>query len=142
MIRAWEEKDLPKIAELERECFSDPWNEQALFSSFTLPFSHCFLIEDKGQVCGYCILSVLFEDAEVLNIAVSKEYRKKGYGGLLMENMLERARALGATQCFLEVRESNAAAIALYTKYGFLQYGIRKNYYEDGENALTMKKIF
>ena len=142
MIRVWEEKDLPKIAELERECFSDPWNEQALFSSFTLPFSHCFLIEDGGQVCGYCVLSVLFEDAEVLNIAVSKAHRKKGYGALLMENMLERARALGATQCFLEVRESNVAAIALYKKYGFSQYGIRKNYYEDGENALTMKKIF
>ena len=107
-----------------------------------MPFSHCFLIEDGGQVCGYCVLSVLFEDAEVLNVAVSKAHRKKGYGALLMEAMLERAIALGATQCFLEVRESNVAAIALYKKYGFSQYGIRKNYYEDGENALTMKKIF
>lgn len=142
MIRAWEEKDLPILAALEKECFSDPWSEQALLSSFVLPFSHCFLLEDGGQVCGYCILSVLFEDAEILNIAVSKEQQKKGYGALLMETMLEKARALGATQCFLEVRESNLAAISLYEKYGFSQYGVRKKYYEDGENALVMKKIF
>lgn len=142
MIRAWEEKDLPILAALEKKCFSDPWDEQALKSSFLLPFSHCFLLEDGGKVCGYCILSVLFEDAEILNIAVSPAYRKKGYGALLMETMLEKARTLGATQCFLEVRESNLAAIALYEKYGFSQYGVRKKYYEDGENALVMKKIF
>ena len=142
MIRPWEEKDLPIISALEEECFSDPWNEEALKSSFDLPFTHCFLVEEGGQVCGYCVLSVLFEDAEVLNIAVAPAYRKKGYGKLLMETMLEKARELDALQCFLEVRESNTPAIRLYESYGFAQYGVRKRYYEDGENALVMKKIF
>ena len=142
MIRLWEEKDLPILTALEEECFSDPWNEQALKSSFDLPFTHCFLAEEGGQVCGYCVLSVLFEDAEVLNIAVAPAYRKQGYGRLLMETMLEKARSLNALQCFLEVRESNTPAIRLYESYGFAQYGVRKRYYEDGENALVMKKIF
>ena len=92
MIRLWEEKDLPILTALEEECFSDPWNEQALKSSFDLPFTHCFLAEEGGQVCGYCVLSVLFEDAEVLNIAVAPAYRKQGYGKLLMETMLEKAK--------------------------------------------------
>ena len=142
MIRAWQESDIPFLVELEKECFVDAWSEKALRDSFALPFSHCFLLEDEGQVCGYCILSVLFEDAEILNIAVSPAHRKKGYGKRLMDAMLEKARALEATQCFLEVRESNAAAISLYEKYGFSQYGVRKRYYADGENALVMKKIF
>ena len=99
-------------------------------------------MEEGGQVCGYCVLSVLFEDAEVLNIAVAPAHRKKGYGKLLMDAMLEKARKLGALQCFLEVRESNMPAIRLYESYGFAGYGVRKRYYEDGENALVMKKIF
>ena len=142
ILRAIEEKDIEVLTEAEKRCFKDPWTKEMFSALLKLPFQYGFIAEEGGQVCGYCVLSVLFEDAEVLNIAVAPAYRKKGYGKLLMETMLERARSLDALQCFLEVRESNTPAIRLYESYGFAQYGVRKRYYEDGENALVMKKIF
>lgn len=143
ILRAWEEKDVDTIAEMEKRCFpQDAWTKGMLSELLDSPYEWAVLAEEGGQVCGYCVLSVLFEDAEVLNIAVAPAYRKQGYGKLLMETMLEKARSLNALQCFLEVRESNTPAIRLYESYGFAQYGVRKRYYEDGENALVMKKIF
>ncbi|MBR2646781.1 MAG: ribosomal protein S18-alanine N-acetyltransferase [Clostridia bacterium] len=139
-IRPWTEQDIDIVTEMEARCFSDPWNKEAMTASYLAPFTHCFLLEAGGQVCGYCILSVLFEDAEVLNIAVDLPHRKQGYGNALMNAMHEKAIALGAEKCFLEVRESNLSAITLYKKYGYEQYGVRKRYYEDGEDALAMKK--
>lgn len=140
ILRLWEEKDLAQIAELEKECFSDPWDLVSLRSSFLLPVTRCFLAEEEGQVCGYCILSVLFEDAEILNIAVGKKARRRGIGEALLSAALERATLEGAERCFLEVRENNVAAQALYRKFDFETYGLRKGYYADGENALAMKK--
>ena len=124
---------------MEKACFSDPWNEEALRSSFANPLNHCFLVEDGGQVRGYCILFCLFEDAEVLNIAVEKSSRGKGYGAALLEKMHQTAKTLGATQSFLEVRVSNQSAISLYEKFGYQSYGVRERYYADGENASVMK---
>ena len=139
ILRYWEEKDIPVIADMEKECFPDPWSEEALRASFVNNLNHCFLVEDGGQVRGYCIMFCLFEDAEVLNIAVEKSARGKGYGTTLMNKMHQTAKSLGATQCFLEVRVSNQTAIALYEKFGYCSYGVRERYYADGENAFVMK---
>lgn len=138
--RFWQQSDIPAIAALERNCFQDPWTERELETEFSNPFCHCYLVEERGQVCGYCCLFVLFETAEVHNIAVDIPYRGKGYARLLMETMHEKAKALGAEKCFLEVRESNAAAIRLYQSYGYEKYGERKRYYPNGETAVLMLK--
>lgn len=140
IIRVWQEQDLERVAQLEQECFSDPWSYDALKSSFENPLTHCFLAEDGGQVCGYCCVFCLFEDAEVLNIAVAKACRGKGYAKALLEKMHQTAKELGATQSFLEVRVSNASAIGLYERYGYESYGVRAKYYADGESAFVMKK--
>lgn len=140
IIRTWEEKDIAAIAQMEARCFSDPWTEGMLRDCLKYAWQHLFLAEDGGQVCGYCCLGVLFEDAEVLNIAVDTPHRGKGIGQALLTAMHEKAKTLGALQCFLEVRVSNAAAIALYEKNGYERYGVRAHYYPDGENAMLMKK--
>ncbi len=139
-VRAWTKEDVQKIAEIERACFSDAWTKEMLADCLRFPYYHCFLVEEGGQVCGYCCLIVLFEDGEVANIAVDAPYRGRGIAKALMEKMHDKARSLGATRCLLEVRKSNVAAISLYERFGYCHYGERPRYYEDGEDALLMEK--
>ena len=139
-VRVWQEKDLPVIAEMEKRCFSDPWTEKMITDSFKIPIYHGFVAEEGGHVCGYTIVTVLFEDAEVMNVAVDIPFRGRGISKLLMNEMHKVARNLGAVQSFLEVRVSNVTAIGLYKSYGYETYGVRAKYYEDGEDAFVMKK--
>ena len=139
-IRSWEEKDIDIIAEMEQRCFADPWKKSDLLNVVKFPFYQSFLAEEGGQVCGYACMIVMFETAEVANIAVDIAHRGKGIGGRILSEMHARAKAQGAEESLLEVRVSNQAAIALYEKFGYERYGIRENYYGD-EDALLMRKI-
>lgn len=140
MVRAWEEKDVAAIVEIEKQSFSDPWTEEMLKDTLRFPVYHTFLVEEGGHVCGYGCVIVLFEDAELANIAVAPTFRGQGVGKALMESMHEKAKALGAQRMLLEVRVSNKTAIGLYEKYGYQRYGIREHYYADGEDAYLMTK--
>ena len=140
ILRALQRKDVAKIVEAEKRCFSDPWDERAFFAELDNPFCQGSLAEEGGQVCGYCCLFVLFEDAEVHNIAVDIPFRGRGVAKELMDAMHEKAKSLGAERSILEVRVSNTPAIGLYTKYGYERYGVRTGYYPDGEDALVMWK--
>ena len=140
IVRAWEEKDISAICKIERESFSDPWSEGMFLDTLRFPVYHTFLVEDGGQVCGYGCLIILFEDAELANIAVAPTYRGRGVGKLLMEKMHAYAKSLGAERMLLEVRVSNQSAIGLYEKYGYEKYGLREHYYADGEDAHLMQK--
>ena len=140
IVRAWEEKDVVAIADIEQKSFADPWTERMLSDTLRFPIYHTFLAEEGGQVCGYGCLIVLFEDAELANIAVAPTHRGRGVGKLLLEKMHEHAKSLGAERMLLEVRVSNQNAIGLYEKYGYERYGLRENYYADGEDAYLMQK--
>lgn len=140
IVRAWEEKDIAAIADIENKSFADPWTEGMLLDTLRFPVYHTFLAEDGGQVCGYGCLILLFEDAELANIAVAPTHRGQGVGKLLMEKMHDYAKTFGAERMLLEVRVSNASAIGLYEKYGYERYGLRENYYADGEDAYLMQK--
>ena len=140
IIRQWTKEDIGVIAEMERRCFHDAWTEEMLSDTLRYPIYNCFLAEERGQVYGYCCLIVVCEDAEVGNIAVDTPFRGRGVGKALMEAMHQCAKEKGATQVFLEVRVSNENAIALYKKFGYESYGIRARYYEDGEDAMVMKR--
>ena len=141
IVRAWDEKDIPQIADIENSSFADPWTEGMLKDTLRFPVYHTFLAEEGGQVCGYACIGCLFETADLMNIAVDFPFRERGVASALMDALHAKAKELGAERMMLEVHVANAPAIALYQKYGYEKIAARKNYYGDGEDADIMQKI-
>ena len=139
-ICAWTEKDIEEIARLEKVCFSDPWTMDAFVSSFHSPFISGYVARVDGRLVGYAVVSVVFEEAELLNVATDPAFRGRGVGSALVDSFILDAKRLGALKAFLEVRVSNAAAMRLYRKFAFKDCYVRKKYYEDGEDALVMAR--
>ena len=142
ILRAWEEKDGDTIAEMEKRCFpQNAWTKGMLSELLDSPYEWAVLAEEGGQVCGYACLFTLFETADLMNIAVDEPFRGRGIACRLIEALHEKAKELGAERVMLEVRVSNAPAIALYQKYGYEKIAVRKNYYGNGEDADIMQKM-
>ena len=130
---------LPQLEELENACFSIPWTQEQLMSQ--LPDeSHVFLTAVEGErVLGYVGMMCVLDEGYISNVAVAPTYRRRGLGDRLICELMERAKTRGLAFVTLEVRESNAPAIALYAKHGFRPAGLRRNYYEKPrENAVLM----
>lgn len=137
VIRPMEETDIPRIAEIERECFPEPWSENALREELTNNTSRFFTLKNKGEVFGYIGANNIFGEVYITNVAVGGEYRKKGFGERLVRYLLTESIFENAEFVTLEVRCSNSAAIKLYEKCGFSLAGERKNFYsKPTENAL------
>ena len=141
-VRELTANDLTAAALIERACLAEPWSVDALKQSLATPQFFAFVLEADGETAGYVCGTSLFEDAELMRIAVLEKFRGKGFGRLLMERFLEVSLARGAERVFLEVRASNAAALGLYQSVGFMKNRLRKRYYPDGEDALEMMKSF
>lgn len=138
-IRPMTAADLDAVLLIEQSSFPLPWKREHFLHEITAPHSFPFVAEIDGKVAGYVCLMSLFEEAQILDIAVAAEQRGRGVGRLLMEKAFAVAREKGAEVMALEVRESGAAAIGLYRALGFRQTGIRANYYESRENAVLME---
>jgi ribosomal-protein-alanine N-acetyltransferase len=134
------EADLDAVLLLEQSSFPLPWKREHFRHEIHAPHSFPFVAECDGAVAGYVCLMSLFEEAQILDIAVAAEQRGKGVGRLLMEKAFEVAGEKGAEIMALEVRQSSAAAISLYQSLGFKETGIRANYYEASEHAVLMEK--
>lgn len=142
MIRAAEDQDLDRIAELEKVLFADspwPWKEfeHELHEN---PFAILLVDEEEGRVVGYLDYWILYEQAQVATIGVDPEYQNRGIGSALLSYAEKDAADQGCETFSLEVRVSNAPARHLYEKHGFIQVNIRKGYYENGEDAYLMVK--
>ncbi len=133
--------DIEAVAKIERENFSVPWDENG-FLSFMIREGTVFLtafLDDR--LVGYCGLISAADEADITNVSVSLDARHQGIGSRLVEELIKEAGDMGIKKIFLEVRESNVSAIALYQKHDFKQVGLRKDYYEKPtENALLMFK--
>ena len=139
-IRQWTEDDAPSAVIIERACFKEAWTLDVVKQCFRFPHFLGFVLEAEGEIVGYVCGSSLFEDSELMRIAVLPTQRGKGFGKLLLERFVEGALARGAERMFLEVRASNEAALSLYLKSGFQKNRLRKRYYPDGEDGLEMCK--
>lgn len=134
---------IPAIAEIERLCFSQPWSENALHEEL-FNDTACFIaaVTETGDVVGYAGLHCVLDEGYIDNVAVRPEYRRQGVAGELLRAFL-RFGAAKLAFLTLEVRASNAPAIALYAKHGFREVGRRKNYYSaPTEDALLMTLEF
>ena len=132
---------IPAIAALERTCFSRPWSEGALEEELYNDTA-CFLVAEgeDGSVLGYAGLHVILDEGYIDNVAVDPAYRRQGVADALLD-VFCRFGAEKLAFLTLEVRESNAPAIALYEKHGFYTVGRRKDYYDDPkEDALLLTR--
>ena len=138
--RALGRADVRRVAAIEREVFGDPWSERAFLELLQEPHIRAYALDDEpGRLVGYAVASVAADEGEILNLAVAPDARHRGLGRMLLDTLLDMFRREGVSAVHLEVRESNAAAIALYRRAGFHAAGMRRGYYRrPTENALTM----
>ncbi len=130
---------LHHVLAIEREAFRDPWSLSA-FRNFIVLYRTSWVALNEGQIAGYIVTQWVLDEVHILNVAVDKTVRRKGIASALLDFLFERAAKQKMSDVYLEVRESNEAARALYGRYGFAELGIRKSYYHDGENALVMHR--
>ena len=134
---------LDEVAAIENDCFSHPWSRRSLESELQNETSRFLVAVEDGKVIGYIGMSAVIDEGYLFNAAVDSHYRKKGVGSALVRELVTWCQKHDFAFLTLEVRESNAPAIALYSRFGFVRVGGRKNYYSDpAENALLMTKYF
>ena len=139
-IRRATRGDVPRVAEIERSSFSDPWSPGAFRSAVDEERLHFLVAEHDGGVVGYAVSWFVMDEAELANLAVATDARGSGIGGALLDAAIAAAREEGCVAMHLEVRESNAAARALYESRGFEQVGRRRRYYRAPvEDALLLR---
>lgn len=136
-----ESRHLAAMARLEKKCFSEPWSLDMLEEGLAAPAGMALGMMREGELCAYALLLVVAGQAELLRIATDSACRRQGIGRALLRACLERLEQCGCRELFLEVRESNAAARALYESEGFEQVGRRPGYYVlPKEDALILRR--
>ena len=141
IIRKMTLQDAPAIADLEKLCFSDPWSEKSIASEVNNPLSYWLVAEENGEIAGYVGSQSVLDAADMMNLAVNPDYRRKGIGKALIDALTQHLMENNVIALLLEVRVSNLPAIALYEKLGFVQVGRRPKYYHNPrEDALILRK--
>jgi ribosomal-protein-alanine N-acetyltransferase len=140
VIRKMTLDDVPAVLDLDQRSFSLPWPERSFrFELTDNPASRCWVAELDGKVVGMIVVWLIVEEAHVATIATHPDFRRKGIAKRLLSHALQKLMEQGARSSFLEVRESNLAAQAMYRKFGYEETGRRRRYYKDNdEDAILM----
>ena len=134
---------LDGVLKIENACFVHPWSRQSLESELNNENSVFFAAVEDNAVIGYIGMSVVIDEGYIFNVAVDENHRKKGVGSALIEALVTYGQKNNLCFITLEVRESNISARSLYSKFGFVKVGERKNYYSSpAESAVLMTKYF
>lgn len=139
-VRTMTDADLDQVLAIETVSFPSPWTREHFVAELESDHSFPYVAISDGKVVGYVCLMSLFEEAEILDIAVDPEQRGRGVAGALIQYAMMVASRKEAVSIRLEVRDSNSAAIALYEKLGFARAGVRSRYYEGRDDAVLMEK--
>ncbi len=138
-LRPAEPRDIAEMAAIEAACFSDPWPASAFDSLLASVATHITVAVLNNRVVGYSVVIHVIDEGELANIAVDASARRRGVARALMEALMSRARRDQLHSMFLEVRESNVGARALYEAFGFSALTRRKRYYQrPDEDAIVM----
>ncbi len=142
VIRYAGESDVSRIAEMEKICFPhDPWSYDMLYSDITKNPNVQFIVaETGGEIAGYLGMMRILDEADIINVAVAPECRRKHIAEAMLSYALDIAKEEETVSLTLEVRADNEPAIGLYEKLGFETEGSRKGYYAyDGMDAILMR---
>lgn len=144
-IRVATAEDIDAMTELDATCFSAPWSRASFEAELTTNQLAWYLVAEEiisegvGLIIGYAGLWAIEDEGHITNVAVHPDFRRMHLGHILVEMLIDQTRQEGLKRFTLEVRVSNAAAIALYEQFGFVSAGLRKGYYEDNnEDAMIM----
>ena len=141
MITKMTSAHVAQIAALEKICFSDPWSEKSVASELDNKLAYWLVAVEGDTVAGYIGSQTVMDETDMMNVAVHPDFRRRGIAEALVTGLVEYLKTVGSRCLTLEVRASNAPAIALYGKLGFAEIGRRKNYYRNPrEDALILRK--
>ena len=139
VIERMKHADVPRVMEIERQCFPIPWHESAYLTELSNRSAYYVVSKMLDKVVGYAGLWIIMDESHITTIGVDPDYRGRKIGEQLLVAMLDEALDRGARRVTLEVRERNLVAQNLYRKYGFIPAAIRRGYYTDNnENAIVM----
>ena len=137
-LRRFVESDLPQVLAIEQASFLLPWKGEFFLKEISLTHGWLWVAEKEDTIVGYVCGWFVAGEGEILTVAVHPSYRRCGIGKFLVEKAIGIAGHHGIRTLHLEVRVSNAGAIALYKLYSFREVGSRRRYYDNGEDALLM----
>ena len=140
LYREWTEVDCKAVAALEKKCFADPWSLEMVNSSFSESHFFGYVAENEGDLVGYVGMSLVFDTADVLLVAVEEKFRGRGIATEHLNISFIRARDSGGERAMLEVDTKNISAIYCYNRLGFEIISERKNYYGENKDAFIMEK--
>jgi ribosomal-protein-alanine N-acetyltransferase len=135
------ENDISKVVSLQAEVMPNPWSEQAFKSSIKVG-DGCYTLTRGDEIVAVAVVGQVFDEAELLTIAVDKREQGQGLGTELLADLMSVLKSQSAKQCMLEVMEGNDAAVSLYQRIGFKPVGKRKAYYKTEQgifDALVMR---
>jgi ribosomal-protein-alanine N-acetyltransferase len=139
-LRPMQERDLDGVMAIEERVYPFPWTRKIFADCLRVGYS-CWVLELDAMVVGYSVLSAGAGEAHILNIGVDPDHQRRGFGGRMLNRLVNLARWHHARTLFLEVRPSNVAALKMYESFGFDVVGRRPNYYpadEGREDAIIM----
>ena len=141
IIEKMNSSHVSQIAQLEKICFSDPWSENSIASELGNKLAFWLVATEGENVAGYIGSQTVMDETDMMNVAVHPDFRRQGIAEALVNGLVEHLKVMGSHCLTLEVRASNAPAIALYEKLGFSEIGRRRNYYRNPrEDALILRK--
>ena len=132
--------EIETVAQLEFEASNNPWSKKQLSESVSNPNNLGYLLLVQSKIIGYIIAMPSLDSADILNLAIHKDFKRKGYGFSLIDHLSMNLKQRDIKTLFLEVRKGNFAAIALYLSLGFEEISIRKNNYTKNSNQLFIKE--
>ncbi len=134
---------IPALAKLEKLCFADPWSEKALEEELTNPNAVFRVALKDGEVAGYVGMIHVLDEGDICNVAVFDDFRRQGVATALIQHLVDYAVENQLSFITLEVRESNIGARKFYETMGFVNIGMRKNFYDNPkEHAILMNRTF
>lgn len=132
-IHRLKKEDLKDILEIEKISFDDPWTA-SMFED-----GNFYVVKEDGKLIGYGGFVFVLDEASLVNFAISPNYRRCGIGTKLLKHIIKMAKK-HSKRMVLEVKRKNIGALSFYRKNGFIEIGIRKGYYGNGQDAIIMEK--